>query len=109
MQKLTWNVFVYDLNQNFMSQFNVFDHGRFRKSVEDAFSASKARAEFEMALKANAMYYFWGKYEWEISIAPLFNATETASQKIDVYMQLQSNWPIFVDYIWNSWSKSERT
>lgn len=107
MNKLTWNVFIYDINRKLIIRYNVFDHGGFRKYVNEDLVKSESKSEFEKLLKNEAMYYFWSKYEWEIAIAPLFDVTERSSLKVDVYMQLQNNWSAFVDYVWSFKSSGE--
>lgn len=101
MKKLTWNVFYYDINRKFISQFNIFDHASFRRSVEKNLSRCTDKATFEKELKRDAMYYFWSRFEWEIAISPLTDISEKAAQKIDVYRQIENNWPVFLNYVWN--------
>lgn len=102
MKKLTWNVFYYDINRKFISQFNIFDYASFRKSVEKNLSRCVDKSTFAKELKRDAMCYFWGKYEWEIAISPLIDISEKAAQKIDVYRQIENNWPVFLNYVWSS-------
>lgn len=101
MKKLIWNVFYYDINRKFISQFNIFDHASFRKSVEKNLSICVDKATFEKELKRDATYYFWGKFEWEIAISPLTDISKKAAQKIDAYRQIENNWPVFLNYVWS--------
>lgn len=102
MKKLIWNVFYYDINRKFISQFNIFDHASFRRSVEKNLSRCADKATFEKELKSDAIYYFWNRFEWEIAISPLTYISEEAAKKIDVYRQIENNWPVFLNYVWNS-------
>lgn len=102
MKKLTWNVFYYDINKRFITQFNIFDHASFRKSVEKNLSRCIDKATFEKKLRRDAMRYFWCEFEWEIAISPLTDISKEAAQKIDAYRQIENNWPVFLNYVWSS-------
>ena len=82
-------------------QQKIYDHASFRKSVEKNLSRCVDKATFEKELKRDAMHYFWGKFEWEIAISPLIDMSEEAAQKIDVYRQIENNWPVFLNYVWS--------
>ena len=52
------------------------------------------------------MYYFWSKYEWEITIGPWPSSnSSTKAIKEDVYWQITNNWDVFLDYVWNERKK----
>lgn len=95
---MKWNVYYHDINARKIKTYNIFDHGGFRRDVEQDLHRCKVRAEFEKLLKSNLMYYFWSKCEWEILISPWVGDAETI--KVDVYDQVMLNWDEFVDYCW---------
>lgn len=97
---LEWNVFYYDLNAKEIQVLNVFNHGRYRKDVEDLLHKCTDMEEFSDKLKSVTMYYFWSKCEWETVIYP-WVGDDKAAKKIDVFWQLQNNWSRFVEYLWD--------
>lgn len=97
---LTWNVFYHDFNKGKIIKFNIFDHGGFKKEVQDHLQKCKTLQEFEKELSTSLMYYFWAKCEYEIIIGPWIGSAKEV--KIDIYTQVRLNWEIFRDYVWNS-------
>lgn len=95
-----WNVFYYDFNAKEIKVLNVFNHGRYRKDVEDLLHKCTDMEEFSDKLKSVTMYYFWCKCEWETVIYP-WVGDDKAAKKIDVFWQLQNNWSRFVEYLWD--------
>ena len=127
---LQWNVYYENINARKIQIFNVFDHGRFKKETEENLDRSATKEEFSKKMRTTTMYYYWSKAEWEIVLCPwvphidkkeferLSEEYEKESQKrgetpkilyvnplhgekIDVFEQLNLNWEIFIDYIWN--------
>ena len=66
--KLEWNVLYYDINRNKITTYNVFNHYRFSKYIEEAFEKCKTKKEFAEILRRELMYYFCSKAEWELVI-----------------------------------------
>lgn len=66
--KLEWNVLYYDINRNKITTYNIFNHRRFNKYIEEAFEKYKTKEEFAETLRRELMYYFWSKVEWELVI-----------------------------------------
>ena len=66
--KLEWNVFYYDINRNKITTYNIFNHRRFSKYIEETFEKCKTKEEFAESLRIELMYYFWSKAEWELVI-----------------------------------------
>lgn len=97
---LEWNVFYYDSNAKEIQVLNVFNHGRYRKDVEDLLHKCTDMEDFSEKLKSVTSYYFWGKCEWETVIHPWVGYDNKSSKKIDVFWQLQNNWSRFVEYLW---------
>ena len=98
---MEWTVYYYSINSKKIKTFNVFDHNHFMEAVKNHLRKCTSRDELADALKREAMYYFWGKCEWEILLKPW---TDNSGEpvKIDVYSQLQMNWDRFVDYVWEN-------
>lgn len=130
MKNLTWNVFVEDSNRKEIKTYNVLNAGimaEIRKRTKNI----KKKADFEAEVKSILMYYYWSKCEWEIILTswptrisieelnrlknelkeyvkthnkvpyilcPRLNVAE----KIDVFRQIEINWDIFIDYLWNN-------
>jgi len=99
---MKWNVYIYDVNQQKMADFNIFDHGSFVEYVKKAIKKFKNKEVFANQLKSELMYYFWGKSEWEIIISPWCGNKKQCDVKIDVFDQVMLNWDVFVDYVWDN-------
>lgn len=52
----------------------------------------------EERLKRMCMYYFWSKCEYEV-IVSAWPPREGSDRKLDIYYQLEANWPIFRDIV----------
>lgn len=98
---MQWNVYYCDMNTNKIMLFNVFNHYSFRKEVKKLLTECSTIEEFSDKIRNSAMYYFWGKCEWEVIVKSLFARTEENSLKIDIYNQLLLNWDVFIKYVWS--------
>ena len=111
--------------------FNVFDHWRFKEETEKHLDKCETKERFSEEMKKTAMYYYWCKAEWEIVLCTwvpyiereeldrlneqrekfvknhdgqeprILDIRPAHGEKIDVYSQLELNWGIFIDYLWN--------
>lgn len=99
---LEWNVVIYDINQNKMKVYNVFNHGGFRDDVAKYVKQRKSKEEFSDLVNRALMYYFWNKCEWEILIKPWCGSRNDKEEKVDVYWQVMNNWDHFINYVWNN-------
>ncbi len=52
----------------------------------------------EERLKRLCMYYFWAKCEYEVIVSS-WPYREGSDRKIDIYAQLEANWPVFKDLV----------
>ena len=122
---LEWYVYKYDINNNSIYTYNVFDHYRFEEEVLETLHKDLTYDKFSERLRSIAMYFFWCKAEHEIvvtSFPPYINAKEAkriskenvkyrthvaldCGIKVDIYSQLQLNWDAFVNYVWNAKNK----
>ena len=94
--KLEWNVFEYDFNYKRIEIFNIFDHYRFLKDCFYAYNNSNGDFnEFQKSIRQNLMYYFWGKFEYEIVLSQ-FTSVDPVEKKIDVFEQVMLNYDVFV-------------
>lgn len=101
-----WNVYTYNINSRKIETFNIFKHGRFYKNIKEDLQIYRDKSEFAERLKSNLVYYFWSKSEWEILISPWIGGNrEKDSIKVDVFSQVNNNFEILLDYVWNN--KSE--
>lgn len=100
---LKWYVYRFNINAKIIQVVNVFEHDGFRKSVEDLIDKYEDKSEFEYELKSNLRYYFWCRSEHEVIICPWVGGDqEKINKKVDVYDQINNNWDIFLDYVWNN-------
>lgn len=101
---MEWIVYKNNFNTNKIEKFNIFDHYRFSKSIKELLNKYNNKEDFSNQLKKELMYYFWSKFEYEITINS-FPPKENNEIKIDIYSQIMNNYNIFVDYIWNKKEK----
>lgn len=98
---LQWNVFNHNIGSDEVVQFNIFDHGGFRKDMREAARTIHDREEFTKAVRSNLMYYFWSKCEYEIVVIPFGSNPKGIRRKIDVYDQVWGNQEAFIEYCLN--------
>ena len=128
---MQWNVFYYNCNKRKIETYNIFDHGTFRKYVEEHLKECIEKEEFSEKLRRELFYYFSSKCEWEIVITSWptritmneldrvnterkkaikeyskepysLYVNPEVSKKIDIYDQVMSNFNIFLDYVWSN-------
>lgn len=99
---LKWYVYLEDVNKKKIIKYNVFNHYSFCEDLKNTVENIKNKNEFSERVKRLSMYYFWSKCEYEILITTWLERKDFKSEKIDVYDQLQLNWDIFVNYIWEN-------
>ena len=100
---LKWNVFYGDWNGKKIDVFNIFNHGGFLKdcaAITD--SCGDDKDEFLKRLKSSLQYFFWCKCEWEIVMSGWPSGRVIKDRKVDVYTQVEANWDIFSEYVWNN-------
>lgn len=100
--ELEWNVFAQDINKQQMRIFNVFNYGKYKQEIIELLNHKDdyTLEEFREKVKSSTMYYYWGKCEWEILIAPWIGDFDKELVKADVYMQLKMNWNYYIKYLW---------
>ena len=103
---LSWYVYVDDFNGKTIREFNIFDHGGFRDDVEKAVKKRLNREQFEKAMRSSLMYWYWSKCEWEVVVdhwpPTRDNKYSGWARKVDVFKQVDMNWPRFIDYLWKN-------
>lgn len=96
---MEWYVYYRDINHNAIKPYNVL-HGRY-----DAIKKMKKKCEtfdeFSKALRSEMMYYYWSKFEWELTVSAYGPTDGSEAIKIDVFDQLVLNWDKFVAYCWD--------
>lgn len=65
---MKWNVYYYNINNDKIEVFNIFDHWRFSEDILKRLKKIKDKDAFAEGLKRDLMYYFWSKAEWELII-----------------------------------------
>ena len=100
---LTWNVYYEDFNARKIVKFNIFQHSGF---YEDCYNAAKKykddKEQFAAAIKRSLHYYYWCKCEWEIILTAWPPSHNFHDEKIDVSDQVELNWNVFIDYLWDN-------
>lgn len=103
---IKWNVYYEDFNKREIKTFNIFDH---LKVVEDIEEANKKyhqdKENFLECLRRTCMYHFWSKCEWEIILSGWPPVDNFKDEKISVYDQLNLNWDVFCNFVWENRSK----
>nr|DAT76285.1 MAG TPA: hypothetical protein [Caudoviricetes sp.] len=101
---MVWYVYIYNINKKSIEKFNIFTSSRFNDCLKEIKKKLKKNNEtfecFSQELKNIAMYSFWGKSEYEISIGDIFN--NGTHFKISVYDQLCLNLEIFAKYVFDN-------
>lgn len=103
MEKLTWNVYRFNINSQSMEVYDIFFGDYFEDKFKKLYKeCDKNRDAFEELVKRELMYHFWCRAEYEIIIAPWCGCrNEKAAQKIDIYEQIKINWVPFIEYVWS--------
>jgi len=99
---LTWNVYVSDFNGKKMDVHNIFEHAGVEEDLRKIAKKFTEKEDFANEVRCSLKYWYWSKCEWEIILShwpPLANARE---EKIDVWDQVNLNWPVFIDYLWEN-------
>lgn len=97
-----WNVYMEDFNERIIKVFNVFQHYTFYNELAmliKKWRRDKDTAALEKEVRSWAMYCFWSKCEYEISLVSWINRERAKEMKIDIYDQLMLNWDSFFKYI----------
>ena len=124
--KLVWNVYLYDTSNKQIISVNIFElSSRFNKDIEKLKKDMKKhdKSWFNEELKKALLCSYWAKVEYEIALTepfPSINNKElirvnnlernkymydinlNAYHKIDVYNQVNLNWDIFIEYVYNN-------
>lgn len=97
---MEWYVLRYDINADKIYNYNIFTHIRFKESVEKLLASNPTDIEkFTKQLKCELMYYFWSKFEYEISVGKAFEKDMNKLILIDVYKQVEPNLKQLANYI----------
>ena len=103
---LEWNVYIEGFNSREIEIYNIFKYGcgSLEERFKDIKKEVKSKEEFAEKIKRELMYRFWSKCEWEIILSDWPPAPEGRfkKEKIDVWDQINLNWSVFVDYVWDN-------
>ena len=100
---LSWYTYTYNPNAKRIESYDIFSHGGFLKDCRAAAKKfRKDKGSFAEEVKTSLMYYFWSKCEWE-TILSAWPPTKDRSEeiKIDVFGQVNLNWPVFIEWLWD--------
>lgn len=101
--KLTWNVYIEDFNNKCIKIYNIFEHYAFKNELIETYNEFKEdKDKFLSRVKQLLQYYYWSKCEWEIILSDWPPSKKFNDMKISVYNQVENNWHIFSEYIWNN-------
>ena len=129
MLKLSW--FVYYENHGRIEKHDIFEGGYWESEARAIHCETKSRRQWEDLFRIRLMARYWSRCEYELLLVewpatvPVsaidkmrqevkdheknwgtkpyrVNAQlPKAAEKIDVFDQLDLNWGVFVDYVWN--------
>lgn len=110
---LCWNVIVGDFNSGKIIEYNIFNNYFFLNDcIENVKLNDNNKEMFCERLRKDVMYYFWSKCEWEVIIdhfpVSSYENNRFKCRKIDAYYQLQLNWNIFTNYVWENKEKLKK-
>lgn len=101
--KLIWNVYIEDFNKKCIKTYNIFEHYSFKRELFETYNEFKGdKDKFLSRVKQLLQYYYWSKCEWEIILSDWPPSKKFNEMKISVYDQIENNWHIFSEYIWNN-------
>ena len=132
-KNLKWNVYTEDFNHKYIKTYNVLNNGIIDEILNKTSSITD-KNEFAKEVEHILKYHYWSRAEWEIVITdwpPHMTVSELdrlqlevaehykiyneypyavtinpiVDKKVDVWDQVQMNWDIFIDYVWNNLRK----
>ena len=102
MIKITYYVYVYNINAHKIEKFNIFRHGSFTQYVYRAARECKDKADFAKAIRGELLYYFWSKSEYELIVRltdddrvflyPWCGSSNPDNEKIEVTNETNFDW-----------------
>lgn len=128
---LSWNVFFEDFNSKQIVNRDIFKGGKLEEFCVNLKKSTLTKQQFAEELRKELMYHYWARSEYEIVLTswPPYIKTEdvyelvrdiqeqkeqynttpvrvcvnpTVARKVDIYEQIQMNWDVFVDYVYNN-------
>lgn len=103
--KLEWYAFRYDWNEHKLVFINVLKGmeeeiaNKIRKGEKDNWKPVTNYSSFKDWLKLEFMYHYWSKSEHEVMIYDLFDLSDEAGEKHDIWWQLEPNLDRICEYI----------
>lgn len=128
---LSWNVLWEEPNKNKITKYDIFKDRHYEKLAKEIKNQVDTKTEFAKEFRIKLMSQFWARCEYEIICTswPPYICTENIeklrkevfdykekwghfplrtmvpleiAEKIDIFSQLDMNWPQFIDYVWNN-------
>lgn len=128
---LTWKVIMEELDSRKIIFYDLFASGHWEQVARKIKEDSVTREEWEKRFRLRLQSQYWARCEYEVVVTswppyikvgdiqklqdevadrekawgskPLkVNITPTVQRKIDIFEQLDMNWSVFADYVWNN-------
>lgn len=128
---LSWKVYWEEPNKRIIKEYDIFKNGYWENIAKNLKETFPKRKEWENHLRTQLMAQYWSRSEYEIILTSWppyiniedidrinqeiinrektwgtkpykINITPTVERKIDIFEQLELNWEVFTDYIWNN-------
>lgn len=101
---LEYNVYVENFNKREIEKYDIFKYGCLEETFKEIKKETNSKEEFLEEIRKELMYRFWSKCEWEIILSdwPPSKNGSFKELKISVFDQINLNWHIFSEYVWNS-------
>lgn len=128
---LSWKVFWEDFNKKEIVYYDIFKSGYWEKKAKELKKKHPKFEEWTTAFRIQLKSQYWSRSEYEVVItswAPYIKIEEidrlqkeinerektwgnkplclnprlTVERKIDIFEQLDMNWEVFVNYVWNN-------
>lgn len=135
---LSWNVIMEDLNTRKITFHDIFKSGYWEEVAKKLKETFPNRKEWENHFRTRLMSRYGTRAEYEVVVTswPPFiniddieklqkevedrektwgskphkvNINPTVAEKIDIFQQLDMNWHVFADYVWDNISSSQVT
>ena len=104
---MEWNVYIFNINEQKIETYNIFEHWSFREYAKKAVKKFKTKERFAEQLKRELRFYFWSKCEWELVVEitednriflnPWVGCREPEKVRIDVTDDTSFDWIGFAE------------
>ena len=128
---LSWKVFWEDFNKREIVYYDIFKNGYWEEKAKELKKKHPNFGQWTTAFRIQLMSQYWSRSEYEVIITswpPYIETKEldrlcqereerekvwgskilrinprlTTTRKIDIFEQLDMNWEVFTNYVWNN-------